>query len=356
MRVLVITQTVDPHDPTLGFFVSWLRHLAPLVERLEVVCSRLDAAELPGNVRCHSLGKESGADRWQRWRRFHQAASGLILGRQVDLIFAHMCPEYVLAAAPYAWQRGVPIVLWYTHRQVTWRLRTAHRLAAHVVTSTWQSFPLPSRKLTVIGHGVDGEQFRVVTTPARPSSRDTRLLLSAGRLAAVKRHELLLQTMSILVRDAGHQDVRLVIVGGDAGRGGEALAARIRHHRLEPYVTLAGPVAHDRMAEQYRSCDLLVNTSPPGLFDKVVLEALACGVPAVVCNRAFEPALGPATQVLVCPEDRPESLADTIARVLTWKQTQPTLAERLRGSVLAEHGIAPWAGRLVAVWSAVLPP
>ena len=343
MRLLIITQRVDPHDAQLGFFCSWLRHLASVVEQVQVITLDRRPGSLPPNVTIYSLGKEQCVNRWQRWRQFHRLAARLVQRAEADAVFAHMCPEYVMAAAPYAWRQRVPIVWWYTHRQRTWRVQLAHRIAARVVTATEDSFPLASPKVAAIGHGIDGNLFQPSGHGDGLPADGARVILAAGRPSAVKRWDLLMRAMALLVRQRGRRDVRLVI----AGCSRQDLSVLIRRSRLEPYVQCLGAVPHDEMARTYQRAHLFVNTSPPGLFDKVVLEAMACGVAPVVCNPAFASCLGSDGAGLIAPAPEPEALARTITGALDRADRDASLGGRLREAVIRQHGVDHLIPRLV---------
>jgi len=352
MRLLVITQTVDPHDSNLGFFCAWLRHLAAAMDELHVITRDLREASLPPNVHCYSLGKEQGRPRWQRLRRFHQLAAQLIVDDRPDAIFAHMCPEYVVAAAPYARRHGAPVVWWYTHRQMTWQVRLAERLATRIVTAVADSFPLTSAKVTVVGHGIDTEAFQPTRNGTSLPTDGPMMLLAAGRPSAVKRWDLLLQALAMLVHQQGRRDMRLAI----AGCRREDLSLLIRRTRLEPYVHCLGAVPHDQMPARYQQADLVVNASPPGLFDKVVLEGLACGVPVVACNRAYAPLLGHEADHFLCPSSDPQALAAVMARALDYLDRHPRDVEQWRAAVVRHHSIGRLAERFATVLRGVTEP
>ena len=70
MKLLVITQTVDKKDKTLGFFHGWISELAKKSEKVNVICLYEGEHNLPKNVFVYSLGKESGASKIKYLTRF----------------------------------------------------------------------------------------------------------------------------------------------------------------------------------------------------------------------------------------------------------------------------------------------
>ena len=58
---------------------------------------------------------------------------------------------------------------------------------------------------------------------------------------------------------------------------------------------------------QYRAAHVTINMLPTGGLDKVVLESLAAGVPALTSNQAWRPLFGEHAGTFMLPELNPES-------------------------------------------------
>lgn len=261
MRLLVITQTVDKDDPVLGFFHRWLEAFSAEFDRVEVICLREGRHALPANVRIHTLGKEKGAGRLLYIARFCKHLWKL--RRAYDAVFVHMNPEYLALAG--AWWRlaGKRAGLWYTHKSVDFKLRAAELWADVVFTASKESFRLPSKKLRVMGHGIDAGFW----TPDETVFRGP-ILLSVGRLMRAKRHDL-------AIRAAKEEGVPLRVAGEGPER--ERLAALARE--LGANVAFLGAQSEESLRDEYRRAARLVHRSETGSLDKVVLEAAACGCP-----------------------------------------------------------------------------
>lgn len=271
MRLLIITQAVDTEDPVLGFFVRWLEEFAKHVERIEVICLREGKHALPANVRVHSLGKERGVSRMGYLLNFYRHIWRL--RHDYDAVFVHMNPEYVVLGGPLwlAWSKR--IALWYTHKNVDMKLRLATMLVHNIFTASKESFRLPSRKLHVMGHGIDTDFF----SPDSSVKRGTAAL-SVGRLSPVKRNDL-------IIRAAEHFLNELRIVGeGPERENLEALAAQLD---LASRAHFVGPKNQEGLREEYRRAGVFAHASETGSLDKVVLEALACGLPVVTTAAAL---------------------------------------------------------------------
>jgi glycosyltransferase involved in cell wall biosynthesis len=251
MKLLICTQTVDKNDPVLGFFVRWIEEFKKNCE-VEVVSLK-------------DLGR--GGKLMRAWRLLR-----LVSSLKYDAVFVHMNPEYVLAAGWYWRLRGTKIALWYTHKNVDLKLRIAEKFVDIIFTASKESFRLPSKKIHVMGHGIDTDFF----TPD-PNIQREEWWLSAGRLSKSKRHDKAIQ----MAHDAG-KELRI------AGDGPEDSNLRQYANSLGGHVQFLGGMTQAQLRDVYRRAALLIHTSETGSLDKVVLEALACGLPVKTSDPALK--------------------------------------------------------------------
>ena len=266
MKLLITTQALDSSDPVLGFFVQWVGEFAKHCEQVTIICLRKGEYQLPQNVRVFALGGGTKASRAYKLLRGAYKFRG-----NYDAVFVHMNPEYLVVAG-FLWRLlHKRTVLWYTHKSVNVKLRIATLFANAVITASKESFRLPTKKLTVVGHGIDTDFF----SPDESVARGTHAL-SVGRLMPAKRHDL-------AIRKA-HEDGRTLHIAGD---GSERKNLQALADMTGARVTFLGGLNQTQLRQEYRQAAYLVHTSETGSLDKVVLEALACGLPI----RTNDPAL-----------------------------------------------------------------
>jgi glycosyltransferase involved in cell wall biosynthesis len=355
MRLLLITQKVDRDDWVLGFVHTWLERLAARVDRLDVLAGRTGRVALPSNVRVFALRQSAGVSRARLLLRWHALMRRLMAEGQ-DAVLAHMCPHYAILAAPYARLAGVPLGLWYTHRSVDWRLWLAHALVDVVLTASQESFRLPSRKVRILGHGIDTTAFSPGPVPEGPP-----VVLSAGRISPTKGHDVVLDAAARLAAYPQVPPFEVHVAGEVHVAADAAYRARLEARAAQPdlagRVRWLGAVPHARMPVVYHSARVFVNCSDTGSLDKAVLEAMACGTPVLTSNEAFvkllrEDRLGPLPPVLggslTFPRRDTEALADKLAALLTLGAAQrAALGARLRRIVVEEHDLDVLAQRIV---------
>lgn len=336
MRLVFVTQQVDAAHPILGATVAKIRALAARVDELTVLSLGPPHAELPANVRVLSFGAPTKVGRALRYERLLAGE----LRAQPTAVVAHMAPIYAVLAAPIARFRGVPLVLWFTHWRRSRLLALAERLASAVVSVDARSFPLPSRKVHAIGHGIDVAEFPCTERPPAPPLR----LLALGRYSPAKGLDVVLHGVAAVPGATLLVHGPCVTEEERRHRGElEALAAELD---LGDRVTLGGPVPRTEVPGLLAGATALVNNMRAGAPDKVVYEAAAACVPVLVSNPVFDELVAGLEPRLLFARDRPDDLAAAIGSLAA--ADLAAIGRALRERVEARHSVDTWAAGVLA--------
>jgi glycosyltransferase involved in cell wall biosynthesis len=339
VRLVFITQQVDPGHPALAATVPKLQALAARVDELVVLADGAVPGVLPENVRVRRFAARAKLGRAVRF----EAALARELRRGRTGVVAHMCPIYAVLAAPLARPLRIPIVLWYTHWHASATLRAAARAATVIASVDRRSFPLESAKVRPIGHGIDLAEFT-----CRPARSGTALhLLSLGRYSPAKGLDVVLRALRRAL-DSGI-DVRFTVHGPslsqlerDHRAQLEGLAAELR---LGERAHLRGEVVRAKVPELFAANDVLVNNMRAGAPDKVVYEAAASCVPVLASNPVFDTLL---PDELRFQRDDARALADRITEVAGLDAaTRTQIGHDLREKVARDHSVDHWADRIL---------
>jgi len=324
-RIVFATQVVDPDDPILGAVVGKLRALAARVDEVVVLAMRAVEGALPENCRVRLFGADS---RSARGRLYVSALRHELSPRPVAVV-AHSVPLYAILAAPLARPARVPLLLWFTHWKRSRTLVLAERLSTAILTVNRRSFPLDSRKVFAIGHGIDTDRFACVEREDRGSIRAVAL----GRTSPAKGFET-------IARAAGIAGVDLEVYGPSVTDEERAERARL----LGLGVRLLDPVPYSQVRELLALKDVLVNNMREGALDKIVYEAAATCMPVLASNAGFDDVLPPE---LWFPREDPDALAERL-RTLTGMDRN-SIGRELRERVVARHSAGHWADRVLEV-------
>jgi glycosyltransferase involved in cell wall biosynthesis len=327
-RLIFATQKLDPDDPVLAATVPMVRALAARVDELVVLCDSAIAEAVPANARVHEFGARTQAE---RGARFTAALARELRPRPIGVV-AHMVPLYAVLAAPLVRPLGVPLVLWYTHWKGHSVVRAAEKVSTAVVSVGARSFPLQSRKVRGIGHGIDLDEF---SCSDAPEDGEPLRALALGRYSPAKGLGTVLRAAAL----AG--DVRLE-AHGSTGDGEYDAHKRYLEQLAEELgldAELGGPVPRSEIPALFARSHVLVNNMRAGAPDKVVYEAAASCLPVLASNPVFDDLL-PAE--LRFDRDDPESLAERF-RTLD-RRRRP----ELRTLVAANHSVEHWADAVLA--------
>jgi glycosyltransferase involved in cell wall biosynthesis len=274
MKLLVITQVLDTEHPILGFFHRWVEEIAVHCDRVHVICLEEGKHSLPDTVTVHSLGKEKGRSRVAYLCRFYSLIWSL--RKEYDSVFVHMNQQYVLLGALLWRICKKKIGLWYAHGTVSPSLALALKSSDYVFTCSKESFRLESKKVLVVGHGIDTKHFTNLNL-----QKDLDLI-TVGRIAPSKNLHTLLEHYALIRKT---HPVTLTIVGKAVTETERVYEQKIIDHieilNLSASVTLLGAVPQTTLPEVLNRAKVFVTVAQNGSLDKAMLEALSCGLPVV---------------------------------------------------------------------------
>ena len=217
----------------------------------------------------------------------------------------------------------------------------------------------------VVGNGVDGTVYGPEPGPGDAGLRRRLglgagpVFLSIGGFAPRKSTLATLEAFAQLRRDV--PDAQLVVAGG-AAQGDHAgyearCCAALEREGLDVGpgrpVVRTGPVAQTDMPGLYRLADTLVFPSGAAGYGLCVLEAIACGTPAIVPARPpFSEYLAPSQALWVEPHD-------TGALALAMRASlEPARRARLRNvgcDLVRTHAWEACAARHLPIYAALVP-
>ncbi len=348
-KLLFITQKLDLDDDVLGVYHQWVAGLAGKFDKVHVICLYRGRTNLPPNVATHSLGKESNAGRLKYLINFYRYVWRL--RNDYDVVFVHMNPEYLILAG-WLWRLlGRRVVFWYAHYRGTWKLKLAAIFPDKIVTSVRLAYPFQSRKLEVLQQGIDTERFKPFGD-SRFTIQDSGFkILFLGRIAPVKHVDVLLRAFAALY----HTDNASLTILGEPTPGKPIETAYYEEIKklatdlgIFDRVKFLSSVPNYATPGIYNQYDLFINLTDTGSFDKSTLEAMACGLPAIVSNKAFLD-IFPENLVgqLMFEENNYKDLAGKITAFIKKPLVEVgKISETMRALIVEKHSLATLVIRL----------
>jgi glycosyltransferase involved in cell wall biosynthesis len=341
VKLVMITQRVDPDDPALGATVPMLRALAARVDDLTVLALVSRPSDLPANVRVRTIAAPTQALRGVRLA----AALAAELRPRPAAVLAHMAPIYAVLSAPLARPLGVPVLLWFTHWRRSRLLEVAERLSTKVLSVDRRSFPLESTKVVAVGHGIDVDSF----APTARVDDGVLRLLALGRTSPAKGLATIVEAAALLGETPVSLQLRGPSLTPEEVAERRSLEGLVAARGLTDRVTIEEPVPRGAIAGVYAEVDALVNNMRAGALDKVVYEAAAAGLPTLVASEGFDSLVGGIEPSLRFGQDDVEGLAARLrALVAAGPEARRRVGLELRERVRREHSTDHWADAVLA--------
>ena len=208
-------------------------------------------------------------------------------------------------------------------------------------------------KIEVLHCGLD--LSRMPSATVQPAG-GCPLILSAGRMVAIKGFDTLVRALSVL-RERGCR-FRCTIIGDGPER--PKIGELIERLSLGDVVDLAGERKSQDVLALMKSCRVFVLASrladrKSGVMDGIpvsLMEAMAIGIPVVSCPVSGIPELVVEGETgLLAPPDNERGLAEAILRLLTDEELRRQLAAGGREKVEREFNVRRNVGRLLEVFA-----
>lgn len=246
-----------------------------------------------------------------------------------------LCPSYVVPLLARCPTMLIHHGSYEAHPEAFGRYRTAraavmYALSAHratVMSTVSRSsmadivryYRVRPEKVHVVPDGVDTRLFKPLGDDdalrawrERTLGVDVPFLLYVGKPTKRRNLGSLLRALRLLRAHDGLPH-HLLLVG--TGLAGSPVQPLVDELCLSDAVHTVGHASHDELVFAYNAADLLVYPSSYEGFGMPVLEAMACGTPALALDNTAFPEFAGGVAELVADAD-PETLADGIRRVV----------------------------------------
>ncbi|HYC34704.1 MAG TPA: glycosyltransferase [Candidatus Paceibacterota bacterium] len=293
--LLLCTQVVDRQSTTLGFMHRWIEKLAPLYDRITVMCLYKGECSLPSNVQVYSLGKEvlEKENHGTLYRRIRYTLNfyKVIFSNffKYEKVFVHMNQEYILLGGIFWRLAGKKVCMWRNHYEGNALTKIAGYICNKVFYTSRHSFTAQFKNSMQMPVGVDVESL---STKQHIDKKPNSILFLA-RLDPSKYPDVVLHALKMLQDDG--IGFSATFVGGTSDKFPtyqsemHALKASLG---LGDNVVFVGAVPSTETYKYYLSHDLYVNASKSGMLDKTIFEALAAGCLPITTSGDFHEMVG----------------------------------------------------------------
>jgi colanic acid/amylovoran biosynthesis glycosyltransferase len=280
-----------------------------------------------------------------------------------DLLHAHFATEPAATARDLSAQLHVPFTFtahgYDIRRKPPADFAARAAAARRVITvseanARWitERHHVPREHVRVIPCGVDTESFRPLNRgDRRDNHRKEPLILCVARHVAVKNLGLLLDACARL----NEEGVRFRCVSIGDGPLRAELEAKRRELRLDTMVEFTGALAHEEVLRWWQRADIATLTSGNEGMPVSLMEAAACGVPAVATAVGGIPELiVDGVTGLLAPANDVGSLTVAFRNLIERPALLAEMAQAARARALERFSLARQIDALLAAWNEVL--
>ena len=151
-------------------------------------------------------------------------------------------------------------------------------------------------------------------------------LMYAGRISKDKSLDILCNAYIALVKK--YPSLNLIVAGT-----GPYLSEMKSILKSYSRVLFTGAVPRHGLADLYNAADFFVFPSATDTFGMVILEALACGLPAIVSSYGGpQEIIGSQNLGFICPDQKVETWIETIWQALSFMVGEPPAYQQMRKS------------------------
>lgn len=299
-----------------------------------------------------------------QWLLSRRKVAEIARRERIDLIHANSTTAFLYAAAA---AREIKAV-WH-ERDLGKLSRPERYLAARAsrIIAISESVAQPllhefgaSGKVRMIHNGVDVDRFKPMERDEEVrrglgASSDELLVGMVAHFARWKRHELFLFVAAEVLKR--RPSARFVIVGddpfGEHRRYRHKLYRRTRQLGLVERVKFAG--IREDMPAVLNALDVLVHPTESEPFGRVILEAMACGVPVVAVDRA-----GPSEIIIdgesgtLMPDNEIPTVVEAVLGMLQDVQLRQQIGDGARERAIAAFDVRRTVSEIEKLYEEVL--
>lgn len=192
MRKFLIIYNLETNldSSVLATSHAWIEELARYREKVFVFSTHVGRTELPDNVVLYELGGGTANKRLKNIKRITFSLPFILKNKKSIDVFYHMATRNTLYPGIILKIMKIPQILWYSHWKIPLSLKISKLTVDKYLSSYQGSFPLDVAKVGYIGHGIKIHKGSI-------SKKRKRRIIILGRIAKVKRIEIMIEALAI---------------------------------------------------------------------------------------------------------------------------------------------------------------
>jgi hypothetical protein len=184
--LFIFNLSMDLDNPILATSNLWVNEMAKEFEKVFVYSTHVGRYQVESNTTVFELGGGTMVKRIRAITRLTQAMYKLFCMRKNSAVFHHQSTRTAFYPGLIFKLFSIPQCIWYSHTSKPITLLLSNHIVDRIFSSSIESFPLATRKLVPLGHGIDVERAGAAFLDA-PDTR--KGVIFAGRIYPIKNLE-----------------------------------------------------------------------------------------------------------------------------------------------------------------------
>jgi glycosyltransferase involved in cell wall biosynthesis len=287
VELLFINFKVDSTDPVLGFAPAIIKEFSYEFSTISVLTGFYSGEKISNNVKIYST-------RWvenQNLRnvmKFYYFLIKLLVRDRPRICYTHQAAPQAVLAAPIFKVMKMKNILWYASVSDSWAIRWADRIVDRLITSTKLSKPFESAKYHAIGQAIQTENIKKKIGYSKTLNPK---FLNVGRLDPSKEIENILVTLKSEIMLESFTFNHFGSSTQNSGSYKKEIELIFSEEISAGQIMFNGGIQYSHLINEYAEYDIFIH-SFNGSLDKVLVEALASGLPVVTTNLAYKEIFG----------------------------------------------------------------
>ena len=282
-NILYFNIASDINNVSLGFVMDWIKEFSKSFESIDVISlNKSEINPLSRNVKVYGINKKNKLDKFLKIRKITR---NLVSQKNYELSFFHMTPLLLITTWDILKKNNINSILWYTHPKPKsildkLTLRLATLLSNQLVTASSSSFPYNSKKLKVVGHGINYENFFNIK-----NSLQNKNFLILSRISMSKNIEYSINEFL----NSSFKNEMLTVIGSPLTKQDAIYFEKLKLEFCNNLnIKFKEKIPHNQLAEELQNYSFHINATEQGFYDKTVLETMAAGLINFYANQDYD--------------------------------------------------------------------
>jgi glycosyltransferase involved in cell wall biosynthesis len=234
---------------------------------------------------------------------------------------------------------------WWHESEIKQTYQSAHALIAVSERLKKAMQKLTDQKILVIPNLVNQNTFH----PLQKQQSQIFEFIMVGGLDENKRTEQAINAFSIILEKGDQKNYLLRIIGSGSKR--QRLENHVSKKQITKWVRFEGILPLDQVAIKMQKADALITISKTETFGKVIIEALASGIP-VIASRSADPEEIVRSENGIKIEDDLKQLPKAMIQMT--QEADTYIPAKLHKEVIKNYGKEAVLKQVIAVYESVL--